>query len=479
MKDRRVEEIYTEERVKNYGHSRGKRLLLFPAVIRQIPKAKQGKLLDVGCGLGDFYPIAQRKGYKYYGIDLSSDMINWAEDKFPRGYFKVADATSFSHHYNEKFNVILSVMLFPNFSKKKMMLKSLIEMEKVLSSGGKIVLGVIHPCFDPYMQKYLFKNANVETEFEGYFSSGKVFFVRKKFNNGVMLFNDHHWTINDYVSAINKAGLRISVFEECKILSPKIIKWSRTFTKQRTLIPTYMTMTCVKENNHVSNRYKMIVFDMDRILIDVRDYKKIHKSKKVNVSSWLAVYQSLGILRETKIIREKFEKGIFPSYMEWTEAACNLLKKHNLTRNKFYQIINNQRFVEGAIETIRELKNRGFKVAVITGSFTKLAERTKKELNIDAIVAHCDLRFDKKGKLQNWKLNHCDFDEKIDALIRLTKKYKVKTTECVYVGDEIIDIPLFQKVGLSIAFNSRKNLARKAANVTIDKFDLRSILPLL
>lgn len=54
-------ELYNGERAKNYGNSNGKRFLLFPAIIRQIPKTKRGKLLDVGCGHGDFYPTVERK----------------------------------------------------------------------------------------------------------------------------------------------------------------------------------------------------------------------------------------------------------------------------------------------------------------------------------------------------------------------------------------------------------------------------------
>lgn len=112
--------------------------------------------------------------------------------------------------------------------------------------------------------------------------------------------------------------------------------------------------------------------------------------------------------------------------------------------------------MEGAKETIAELKTRGFKTAVITGSFTALAERVKNELDIDDAIAHCNLKFDDEGKLKNWELIPCDYEGKVDAFIKLAEKHQAKTTECVYVGDEVNDIPLFQKAGFSIAFNCKK-----------------------
>jgi ubiquinone/menaquinone biosynthesis C-methylase UbiE len=48
-------------------------------------------LLDVGCGVGDFYHEISRKclPFSYRGIDLSEDMINLAKLAYPSGCFFV------------------------------------------------------------------------------------------------------------------------------------------------------------------------------------------------------------------------------------------------------------------------------------------------------------------------------------------------------------------------------------------------------
>ncbi len=49
--------------------------------------------------------------------------------------------------------------------------------------------------------------------------------------------------------------------------------------------------------------------------------------------------------------------------------------------------------------------------------------------------------------------------------------------DCAVVGDSSYDIPMFKKAGLSIAFNSDENRVRKAADIVVNKKDLREILP--
>lgn len=213
---------------------------------------------------------------------------------------------------------------------------------------------------------------------------------------------------------------------------------------------------------------------MDGVLVDVSDYQE--SGNKVGVSTWHAVFDSLGILEEHQRLKERFKAGELPSYLEWTDEACKVLQTQGLTEGKFLQTINHRPLMRGAREAIAELKKRGYKTAVITGSFGALAERIQKELGIDNMAAHCNLEFDSKGRLKSWKLLPCDYEGKVDAFLQMAKKDGVNPSECVYVGDEVNDIPIFQKVGLSIAFNSSKQEVKSSADVVIDSNDLRLIL---
>jgi len=226
--------------------------------------------------------------------------------------------------------------------------------------------------------------------------------------------------------------------------------------------------------NTLQKKIKLIFFDIDGVLFDVADYKE--SSKKVGKGSCSAVFDQAGIYNEHERLKEMFIKGYFPSYTEWTDEACRVLQKHGLTKEKFMKIINGRPLMSGAKETLNELRKRGYKTVLITGTFKALAKKAEKLLGLDSIIAHCDLIFDEKGHLKEWKLIPCDFEGKIEYLNKLAMKFNLSPQECAYIGDEVNDVAVLKKAGLSIAFNSSKKEVKEAAHIIIDKKYLREIL---
>jgi len=224
----------------------------------------------------------------------------------------------------------------------------------------------------------------------------------------------------------------------------------------------------------MKKQIKMIFFDMDGVLFDITGYDE--SGKKIAISTWNVVFDQADIYQEHERLKQMFINGIFPSYMEWTDEACRVLQRYRLTRDKFMKIINERPLMKGAKETLSELKKRGYRTALITGSFKALAERAQKLFGLDYIVAHCELIFDNNGILKKWQLIPCDFEGKIEYLEKLANQLNLDLSDCAYIGDEINDIPIFGKVGLSIAFNCFKEEVKKAAQIIIDKKDLREIL---
>jgi len=221
-------------------------------------------------------------------------------------------------------------------------------------------------------------------------------------------------------------------------------------------------------------KIKMIFFDMDGVLFHIEGYNE--NGQSVAISTWNVLFDHLGIYNEHERLKKMFINGQLLSYMEWTNEACRVLQKHNLTKDKFMEVINNRSLMKGAKETLEKLKKRGYKTAVITGSFKILAERARNLLDLDEAIAHCDLIFDQLGNLKKWRLRPCDFTGKIEYFKGLIRKFGFKPSESAFIGDNVNDIPIFKEVGLSIAFNCQKEEVKKAAQVVIDKKDLREIL---
>lgn len=63
-----------------------------PYIDRFLDKLKPGsKILDVGCGPGQFTKYMLSKGFEVVGVDLSEEMLSTAKKMVPKGIFKNMD----------------------------------------------------------------------------------------------------------------------------------------------------------------------------------------------------------------------------------------------------------------------------------------------------------------------------------------------------------------------------------------------------
>lgn len=62
---------------------------IFP---RHLPKA--GKLLEAGCGLGQYVIALRQRGYDAEGVDYAEETIRFLNQRFPEQPFRVADVTA-------------------------------------------------------------------------------------------------------------------------------------------------------------------------------------------------------------------------------------------------------------------------------------------------------------------------------------------------------------------------------------------------
>lgn len=224
-------------------------------------------------------------------------------------------------------------------------------------------------------------------------------------------------------------------------------------------------------------KIKLIFFDMEGVIFESGI---IEERKNVAASVWTVIGKGLGkeCEKEEDDGKIMWGKGKFKSYIEWMEYTIALHKKYGLTMKQFYDIINRVEYIGGAKELFSELKKRGYRVAVISGGFKNLANRAIRDLGIDHVFAACEYFFDDKtGKLVSWNLLPADYDGKVDFMRLMMREYGMRPQECAFVGDSVNDIPLAKEVGLSIAFNGRKELQEVTTySINQKKKDLKAIL---
>lgn len=201
----------------------------------------------------------------------------------------------------------------------------------------------------------------------------------------------------------------------------------------------------------------LVIFDVEGVLFDA-EYLPI-LAEKVN---------------KEKEIWEITKKGI-QGDINWEEGLktrINLLKGLDITICQ--EVANSLPIMTGAKETCRALKAAGWKLMAISGGFTIMTNRLKKELNLDYIYSN-ELLF-KNGKLDGVKIN-VDSDKAKSARIKI-KEWGEKKENIVVAVDGANDVKLFDICGLGIAYRAQ-DLVKDLATVTLDEKNLTKIIDII
>ena len=120
------------------------------------------------------------------------------------------------------------------------------------------------------------------------------------------------------------------------------------------------------------------------------------------------------------------------------------------TDGTFYKGTDGQEFKKFNINDgvgVAMAKSAGYKIALISGRYSPATEHRAKELRIEDVY--------------NGGLN------KIHAYEELKIKYNMIDSEIAYIGDDLIDIPVMEKVGAPIAVaNAIKNVKKISIYIT-------------
>ena len=173
-------------------------------------------------------------------------------------------------------------------------------------------------------------------------------------------------------------------------------------------------------------------------------------------------------------IWEITKKGI-EGKIDWVNG---LKERVHLLRGIEYdtcvEVANSLPIMIGAKEACNTLKNAGWKLMAVSGGFTIITDRLKKELGLDFVYSN-ELVF-KNGKLDDVIVN-VDADKAKSAIIKINE-WNEKKENVTVVVDGANDIKLFGITGFGIAFRAQ-DLVKDLATVTLDEKDLSKIVDLI
>ena len=212
-------------------------------------------------------------------------------------------------------------------------------------------------------------------------------------------------------------------------------------------------------------KYKLVAFDVDGTLVDEIVY------------IWPLLHKGLGADPEkVESASRRFYSGEI-TFRQWAEYDTGLWIEREATRDRILEIISGLKPMPGSLETLNELKQRGFKLAAISGGLDIVMEEIIPESRI--LFSHMlinRLIFDESGRLTGLEPNDYGDDGSKDIGLELiAEKEGISMEECVFIGDSVNDMSIMKAAGLGIGFMPHKKL-ETVCDVVIKKKDLREIL---
>jgi len=203
---------------------------------------------------------------------------------------------------------------------------------------------------------------------------------------------------------------------------------------------------------------------MDGTLVDV-------------ASSWAAVHDHFGEhnhdgLRRFLANEIDDEEFIRSDLVIWRRHAPRL-SVFDLER-----ILADVPLMPGARTLIDGLKGRGVRTAIVSGGIDLLARRIARELGIDLALAN-GFRVTADGVLTGEGIVRVPIHGKEQVLAHLQAQLGIPPEATASVGNSEIDVGLFRRSRVGIAFLPEDDEVRRGASAIVDERDLARVLEVL
>jgi phosphoserine phosphatase len=193
---------------------------------------------------------------------------------------------------------------------------------------------------------------------------------------------------------------------------------------------------------------KLVVFDMDGTIIEPR-------------SSWAMIHEHFGT-DNTEMLQLYIDHKI--SDKEFVKADIELWNSKSdkpVDEKYINSILDKAKARKGAEELITSLHENNIKTIILSGGIQYLADKWAKKWNMSEALAN-DLIDDKYGNLT--AIINSSGHNKGPVMEKMIEKYKCEKNEIAAVGDTIVDVPTFERAGLSIAVNTNDERVISRAN---------------
>ena len=209
---------------------------------------------------------------------------------------------------------------------------------------------------------------------------------------------------------------------------------------------------------------RLVAFDMDGTLVDVG-------------SSFAVVHAHFGEQNDDGLRR--FLANEIDD-VEFIRSDIRIWRRHrpDLRVDELEEILATAPLMPGAQTLIEGLHAQGVRTAIVSGGIDLLARRVGRDLGIDIVLAN-GFRVDADGRLTGEGIIRVPVLRKEEVLARLQSQLGIDPSETASVGNSEIDVGLFRRSRVGVAFRPEDDAVRRAANAVVPGSDLTPVLEVL
>jgi phosphoserine phosphatase len=163
------------------------------------------------------------------------------------------------------------------------------------------------------------------------------------------------------------------------------------------------------------------------------------------------------------------------TYDQWVRLDVSDWQAAGATRDEILESVGEFNVVDGAQDTTDELKHRGFKLAVISGTLDVVLDNLFPRHPFDDVYTN-KIFFDGEGRLTSWRATPFDGRGKPVALREVAQRHNIPLSRSAFVGDGENDVPLLGVAGMFVAYRPRSKALEVGADVVIKDNGLQSLL---
>jgi phosphoserine phosphatase len=202
-------------------------------------------------------------------------------------------------------------------------------------------------------------------------------------------------------------------------------------------------------------------FDMDGTLLDVS-------------SSWAEVHRFFGE-ENTEALRLFLNNRI--DDQEFMRRDLALWRRHRpqITEDDLASILAPVPLMPGAHELFDALHAHGIRTAIVSGGLDVIAQRIGRELGIDRVLAN-GFVLDGHRRLTEEGIIRVPIKRKGEVVAGLQREFGLSVEECAAVGNSEIDVAMFERARVRVAFLPEDEFVRSRATHVVTEKDLRRVI---